>query len=188
MSASADRRDLHDEAAEWFVRSRGPGWSALDAARLEAWLAADPRHRASFDGVARSWDATAEAAASPGVRALRSEALAATRTARRRLLSWVGLAAAMLTLAVLGAGVLSSLRLAAPEPGVQVYRTEVGERATVTLADGSQATLNTASELAVEYTRSRRGLRLVAGEAWFDVAKNPDRPFVVTAGCDSHVE
>ncbi|MGA0607564.1 FecR family protein [Phenylobacterium sp. VNQ135] len=175
--------DLHDIAAEWFARSRGADWSAAEAERMEAWLAADPRHRASYDDVAEAWAASREIAASPAVRGLRGEALAAfRRPKRRRMPAWLQLAAAVLAFVVLGAGVLTATRFTSPTPDVQVYRTDVGERATVTLADGSQATLNTASALAVEYTPTRRGLRLISGEAWFDVAKNPSRPFVVTAG------
>lgn len=182
MSTSAEEPDLHALAADWFVRSRGAGWKEADARSLEAWLAADPRHRASFDDVAMAWDASAQAAASSGVRELRAHALAAVRAGRRRPPFWAGLVAAGVAVAALGVALFVGPRAGPPAPDVQIYRTDVGERATVTLADGSQATLNTASELAVEYTRARRGLRLISGEAWFDVAKNPDRPFVVTAG------
>lgn len=173
--------DLHDVAAAWFVRSRAADWSPAEALRLEAWLAADQRHRASYDDVAEAWGASAQVAASPAVRSLRGEALAAARP-RRRTLPAFAVAAAVLAVVVLAAGILSVVRLRDPAADVQVYRTDVGERATVTLADGSQAMLNTASELAVEYTRDRRGLRLISGQAWFDVAANPERPFVVTAG------
>lgn len=172
--------DLHDVAADWFMRARAAGWGAREAAELEAWLAADPRHRACFDDVAEAWQASAAAAASPGIQALRAEALAA-RPAPAGPAPWMRVAAALVLVAVLVGGGFGALRILSPPPEVQVYRTGVGERATVTLADGSQATLNTASTLAVEYTRSRRGLRLLAGEAWFDVAKNPNRPFVVVA-------
>lgn len=172
--------DPHDVAADWFMRTLAPGWSARDAVALDAWLAADPRHRACFDDVAEAWQASGAAAASPGIQALRAEALAA-RPVLTGPRPWMRVAAALLLAVVLAASGVGAFRVFNPPPEVQVYRTGVGERATVTLADGSQATLNTASSLAVEYTRSRRGLRLLAGEAWFDVAKNPDRPFVVTA-------
>ena len=180
MTGPGGDADLHDTAAAWFVRSRAADWTEADAARLQAWLAADPRHRASFDDVAEAWAASAEAAALPAVQSLRAEALAATRRRPQRSLPAAAALAAVLAVVVL-AGVLSVLGLRQPAD-VQIYRTDVGERATVTMADGSRAMLNTASELAVEYTRKRRSLRLISGEAWFDVAPNPGRPFVVTAG------
>jgi len=183
VSVSRPAPDLHDIAADWFMRSRATGWSVREAAELDAWLAADPRHRACFDDVSETWDASAAAAAAPGIQALRAQALAA-RPLRAGPPPWMRLAAAFAAVVLLVAGGAGAFHLFGAPPEVQVYRTGVGERATVTLADGSQATLNTASTLAVEYTRSRRGLRLLAGEAWFDVAKNPNRPFVVQA--DGH--
>lgn len=180
MSPSPPNPDLHDTAAEWFLRSRAPGWTTRDAAAMDAWLAADARHRAAFDDVADAWAASLDAAAMPGVQAMRAEALAA-RPRSTLGKPWMRLAAACAAALVLGGGSFGVFQLLGESPEVQVYRTGVGEQATVTLADGSQATLNTASTLAVDYTRSRRRLRLLAGEAWFDVAKNPQRPFVVAA-------
>jgi transmembrane sensor len=52
----------------------------------------------------------------------------------------------------------------------------------VTLEDGSRVSLDAATRVTVEYTRSARKLHLLAGRAKFDVAKNADRPFTVTAG------
>lgn len=180
MSLSRHALDLHDTAADWFLRSRAAGWSAREAVQLDAWLAADPRHRAAYDDVAEAWAESGTAAAALGILALRAQALAA-RPVRAGRTPWMRLAAAVAAVTVLAAGGAGALHLFGAAPEVQVYRTGVGERATVTLADGSQATLNTASALAVEYDRKRRGLRLLAGEAWFDVAKNPNRPFVVQA-------
>ncbi len=54
-----------------------------------------------------------------------------------------------------------------------------------TLPDGSVVELKPGAELAVSFTATSAGPRSVAltkGEALFTVAKNPDRPFVVTAG------
>lgn len=47
------------------------------------------------------------------------------------------------------------------------------------LSDGSQLDLNQGSEVEVNYTRGKRLVKLLAGEVYFKVAKNPDRPFVV---------
>nr|WP_307367557.1 FecR domain-containing protein [Brevundimonas sp. SORGH_AS_0993] len=157
--------------------------SRLEAQRLETWLAADPARRAALDEVARTWDAADAVAADSAICEMRQAALQAHGAPGRRLWGaparWAVAAALLLTLS--GIVMFGASRLVPPPPEVQVYRTGVGERAVVTLADGSQATLNTATVLAVDYRPRRRGLRLIAGEAWFDVARNPDRPFVVTA-------
>jgi transmembrane sensor len=62
------------------------------------------------------------------------------------------------------------------------FQTAVGERSTVTLEDGSVATLNTNSKVEVAYNDGERRVRLIKGQALFEVAKNPHRPFVVFAG------
>lgn len=64
----------------------------------------------------------------------------------------------------------------------QEYRTALGEQRSVLLADGSRATLNTASTIEVIVQKGRREVRLVQGEALFDVAHDAARPFVVRAG------
>lgn len=182
--ASAVAVDLHELAADWFLRRRAADWRPEDERALEAWLAADPEHRATFEAVAQAWDDAGRAAASEGVRRMRAEALA-VRPERRGLAQgpWAR-AAAVLAVAVLATGGawLVQRGQAPVAQAEQVYRTDVGERATVTLADGSRVLLNTGSEVRVGYTDGRRNLFLASGEAWFDVAKDPNRPFVVSAG------
>lgn len=62
------------------------------------------------------------------------------------------------------------------------YRTPVGGIASVPLDDGSKITLNTDSKIRVALTDTERRVQLEQGEAFFAVAKDPNRPFVVTAG------
>jgi transmembrane sensor len=50
------------------------------------------------------------------------------------------------------------------------------------LADGSRVTLNTDSTIEVTLLKARRDVRLVRGEALFEVTHDPARPFVVRAG------
>ncbi len=63
----------------------------------------------------------------------------------------------------------------------QPYRTGVGERRVVALADGSKISLDAATEVDVRYRKDRRELRLVQGRAKFSVARDPTRPFSVAA-------
>ena len=62
------------------------------------------------------------------------------------------------------------------------YRTAVGGLQDVPLADGSVVTLSSDSRILVTFSRGERHLDLQQGEAFFRVAKDPDRPFVVSAG------
>ena len=69
----------------------------------------------------------------------------------------------------------------APSPATPQYETEVAEIRDVTLPDGSIVTLGAASGLEVQFTSNERRIVLSEGEAFFDVAKDPGRPFIVVA-------
>jgi transmembrane sensor len=83
-----------------------------------------------------------------------------------------------LAVGLLGAGAAGSWFLTRRP----VEMTARGERRTVSLPDGSRVELNTDSRIAVAYSDHRRDIVLTRGEALFDVAKDPSRPFVVQAG------
>ncbi len=65
----------------------------------------------------------------------------------------------------------------------ECIETTYGERKDITLPDGSMVTLNSCSRLRypAKFTQQAREVML-QGEAFFDVARDPDRQFVVTAG------
>jgi transmembrane sensor len=64
----------------------------------------------------------------------------------------------------------------------RVYQTGIGERASVTLADGSTLLLDAATRVEVRIGSRHRELRLEYGRATFAVAKDASRPFSVSAG------
>jgi transmembrane sensor len=67
-------------------------------------------------------------------------------------------------------------------PSQTSYSTPVGGIASVPMSDGSKVTLNTDSKIRLDVTKTQRLVELEQGEAFFDVAKDPSRPFIVTAG------
>jgi transmembrane sensor len=67
-------------------------------------------------------------------------------------------------------------------PAAQTYQTEVGKQRTVNLADGSTVQLNTNSLLQVSFNRGARDVKLLRGEAFFEIAPDKQRPFTVYAG------
>lgn len=69
----------------------------------------------------------------------------------------------------------------------QTYKTAVGEMSKVMLSDGSQLQLNTDSEVIVRFNETVRQLELLSGEVFFDVAKDPAKPFIVNVGADQVV-
>ena len=86
--------------------------------------------------------------------------------------------AASLAIILLTVGVIAGMF----DWGSKTYATNVGEIRSITLEDGSVIELNTRSRLRARFTASERRLELLAGEAIFNVAKNPHRPFRVLAG------
>jgi transmembrane sensor len=83
---------------------------------------------------------------------------------------------ALLATAVLGcAGVLAWQLW----PEEVFFDTGVGEQRLVLLPDGTRMTLNTSTRVNVALTDARRAVNVQRGEALFEVAKEPGRPFIV---------
>jgi transmembrane sensor len=89
----------------------------------------------------------------------------------------LALSAAAALLVAVGAGLYLSFA-----PNGERYATPVGGLAFVPMADGSNVTLNTDSQIRIALTDTERRVELGHGEAFFEVSKDPKRPFVVRAG------
>lgn len=101
--------------------------------------------------------------------------------------------AAILVFAIMSSGMLvrsglapqtSPRTVAAPPSGVfgEEHASRIGQQRTIVLPDGSSILLAPASRVVVNYDDRQRGVRLVSGEAIFQVAKEASRPFTVTSG------
>ena len=111
---------------------------------------------------------------------LSDEDVRAMRAARRRRAASVASAALVV---VLGFGGWQTWMTGAPAaPATLHFATGPGEMRTVELTDGSSLHLNGATRLDVTLASGRREARLAAGEAYFDVAHDPAKPFIVHAG------
>jgi transmembrane sensor len=181
--------ELIDIAAHWHDRLDAQAVAPAVRAEFDAWLAADPGHRAAFDAVDAMWSRMGEARLDPRVLEMRRGALNAA-TQRPKGLPRMAAAAAVLALMV-GAAWLIGPRLstfrdggagATPHLEGGSLRTAVGERSSVALSDGSVVVLNTNSHVDIRFTSSERRVRLLSGQVWFQVAKSPSRPFRVEAG------
>ncbi|WP_234266268.1 FecR family protein [Hydrogenophaga sp. NFH-34] len=184
-SAPDDARRLRQAAMDWFVRRRDAGWCAPDEAAFQAWLAADPRHAEVYAQCAERWEALDGMPADLRARlhrppGHRSGQAAPAAPARRRFLAWPA-ASALAAAALGGVGYVAWQQLQAQPIYQQAFRTERGQQQQVPLADGSRLRLDTATQLEVRFYRQRREVRLLDGQAVFEV--QPDgRPFHVLAG------
>jgi transmembrane sensor len=175
---------IDNEAAVWTWRLDSGELSDAERAELEAWLRDDFRHRRALEELGRTWrvlDRLSERSQDEKVAALaRSEHrrfLGSLRRAVRGAKRYWETAAAAVLVIVLGAALWRAQR-----PGSELLSTAVGQQRHVTLADGSQITLNTNTLLRVNLTPERREVYLRKGEAHFNVTHEAARPFLVHVG------
>lgn len=172
MSQHENATPIDDQAACWAVRAERDDFDAADQAELDAWLAADRRRQGAFLRAQAGWSMLDRASALRGDQTSPASAGRGAAPTRR----WIWMAGGG---AAMAAG-LGALAVLAPETAH--YGAQLGEVRRVPLEDGSIAAINTDSALEVVMRPRLRQVRLKHGEAWFQVAKDRARPFVVAAG------
>lgn len=205
---SADSRQIERIAADWLAQRDGDDWTTADEARLSAWLSAATAHRVAFLRLEAAWEesgrlkalAAGRDAAGPPERsfwaappaadivtdtdrdpldpAWQAVRRTATRPPRPRARVWASAAAILLALGI--AGTFGWKYRAGATTPVE-YATAIGRLDTVRLSDGSHATLSSDSRIALAMSPGERHIDLLGGEAFFEVAKDHARPFVVAA-------
>ena len=174
-----------ETARRWRERMETSAWSAADEAELEVWLQADERHARAFGRMGEVFSFFEQNANSPELIGARRALLGRVqRQARGRWLGWGGLESVGRRRIAAGLAAAIVLAGAGAWPLTQqgeVYRTGVGERRIVALKDGSVLSLDALSRVTVRYSKGARKLTLRKGQARFDVAHDPARPFSVTA-------
>ena len=176
---------LQDQAASWLARLDTDQPSAATVAEYKQWIRQSDQHLQVFEQYMALWKdmnvLTAMESPAQQAKAARAAKIATAfkfATAFRwpalfRRLSWPKTALAGLLIAVIGLQLFT---------GPNSYRTDIGEQRTLQLADGTQVLLNTNTVLRVSYSDQQRTVQLVQGQAHFDVAHQPQRPFEVLAG------
>jgi transmembrane sensor len=190
------RNEIQEAAAAWLVQRDRADWGTTNEVALQEWLGESTAHRVAYLRLQSAWQRADRLKAlgagvphgqipSPGVRrgspwvgenhhSAAPGKVALPMTPRRRR-TW-GIAAGL----VLGTLGLSGWYLITSRGSD--YQTVIGGVEAVPLKDGSNITLNTNSEVRVVVTDTERRVDLARGEAFFHVAKDPKRPFVVHAG------
>lgn len=168
--ATNARRKRNREAADWILRNGDPRQPAEEKTRFKAWLDADPENCQTYSA--------AERLMGDARRAIQSDpALSSIRIVPRSTAKPV--VTSLFLLAVTGAAFFlldGPMRLQADV----IAGTD--EIPVITLEDGSTVQLNASSAIALDFTATRRVVRLLRGQAYFEVAPAPERPFSVDAG------
>lgn len=163
---------VNEQAANWIERRMRTSWGEGDEAALQVWLAAATAHRIAFWRLEGAWSETSRLAAlrpSALQRPQRSPTTSAWSTISKSLAAAVLIAAA---------GYFASGYFTAQNA---TYSTGLGERKTLTLADGSQIELNTNTILRTAAAGNARKVWLEKGEAYFSVKHDAAHPFEVIA-------
>lgn len=164
---------VDEQAASWMVRRGGRGLSVREQRQFDAWLAADLRHQGAYLRALAIDNALSHATVQENLRPRPDSPPASAPASVWSRLPRFGALAASLALAC-------ALLLHAF--GNDDLITAKGEMRQFPLADTSVASLNSGSQLAVDLSDSARRINLKQGEAWFQVAKDKRKPFIVSAG------
>ncbi|WP_266168093.1 FecR family protein [Dyella subtropica] len=163
-------------AADWWLRLREPEIAEETMQEWLEWAHADVRHLEAFERISALGEQMGTL--DEVTRRSFAKAFALPAAPARR---WLPIAAAASMVALVLGGYLVWSVLA---PGVvsQSYTSAVAQNRDILLPDGTQVALGGASRFAMRFTRDRRQVELSEGEAFFQVAHDAQKPFVVTAG------
>ncbi len=172
MPSTEDR--FSREALDWFVRLQAGTEDPAVARGFRAWLESDPRCGAAFEKVTAIWGAPELLLASKNV-AKATGFSPAHKNSPRRSLARKATALGIAVIVALGVSKGPDLLLRMQAD----YITATGERQSITLPDGSQMALNTGSAVALDFSERERRVKILKGEAYFDVRTGMADPFRV---------
>ena len=198
VRASEFNAQIYEEACAWFIDMRAGDVDAVGRQRFDAWARKSPEHLRAYLEVSEIWD---DVPLVDRERKLSPENLIARARASAEVIPLAGVSPNRTTAEVsrakrggtepfmgrrrfaVAAGVALVCGIVAAT-GFQLYRaapyaTGIGEQRTLTLGDGSRVEMNSRTRLRVRLTEKERTIDLLEGQAFFRVAKNPQRPFIV---------
>ncbi|MBI5382453.1 MAG: FecR domain-containing protein [Opitutae bacterium] len=185
---SADQQRIAQAAADWVLRN-DRGLTPGEQDEFTQWLAADPRHGEQLARLRRHWQRLDQLAQWRPEHSTRPNPDLLAPPLSLRLQRWapVALALAAAAAVVLAFIVGSRHPAATPSAAASGATTTAAAAATAfenqqVLADGSLVELKRGAVVTAQFTAGERRVKLERGEAFFTVAKDRNRPFLVTAG------
>lgn len=175
--ASTPPAEVIEAAAAAWLSLRERGMTAEQTAEFVRWLQQDPQHVAVFTDLDRVWKDFDRLGAVPISGAAPDADLLAPRVRRRhsRAIGWTALGVA-------AAVAIGFLAVSQSRTERHTAETAIGAFQKFALPDGSVAQLNTDSAIDVDFTVTQRRVKISRGEVFFNVTKDPARPFIVTSG------
>jgi transmembrane sensor len=185
QQSETDEERACDEATEWMILLQDHPRDQALRRRFEAWRSAAATNEAAwnetcrFARVASTLEPVEAGEWAPFVasrrrqQATKARPIGAASRGRAWLLPGLSLAVAACLLFVFGPALL--LRVQADHVTGTAEQREVG------LPDGSRVILAPGSAIGIAFEAGERRVRLLTGEAFFDIRSNPREPFRVTA-------
>ena len=171
-------KEIVSEACAWVAQLESGNLSASDLAALREWMGRSPAHAREIHAIAGlSGQLSILAEFAPSLEASVSVGNRLRKSFRIGGIAFPAFAA--IAAFVIVSGVVISAYLYNGNAAPNIYKTTIGEYRTIALVDGTTVSLNTDTQIEVDYNDSERRVRLINGEALFEVASNPKRPFVV---------
>jgi len=173
---SAEERAIaiKHQAATWLERRDRSDWFEDDQRELDAWLGASTANFLAYQRVAMAWG-RAERLVALEPHEFQPASAGKPASDRSFFIRAAALVATLTLFALVGASYVLL-------PKVETYSTTIGGHQTIALADGSVVELNTDTVFRADLGLTHRTGWLEKGEAYFSIAHDANRPFVVTAG------
>jgi len=168
-------KEIEEAASDWVLR-RERGLSAAEEKALAKWIAESPSHAMALKRHECAWTFLERPVLAGRTDEMVRDLGRKSRSRRRRRLASFAAAGVL--------GCLTLFWITTPPAAVPVIASKsvVIQPKVQHLPDGTRVELREAAELHVDYTNQVRRVRLVKGEALFEVVKMPERPFLVEAG------
>jgi transmembrane sensor len=168
-------------ASDWLLRIQEGSLDSEELAQWLQWYDADPDNREAFEKVQATFESIHalprdERAALASQLDVREERIPSSWFSRRLWAPAFAIAFAFI------AGIVIWQLRANRTIETSAFKTERAVHRDLSLPDGSRIRLGAKSQLFVNFTSQTRYLVLEGGEAFFAVAKDSQRPFLVQAG------
>lgn len=181
MAHGRKQKRIEEQAREWFMLRHERTLNSAEAEQFARWLS-EPAHQHSFrqlEQIDIGLHAIATSAEGRRLLAPSQNAQPQLHNLLRRLLAPAPAMAMAFALILAVATVFIAPR--EDITAAETYATTVAETRTIALPDGSEVTLAGDSRIEATFSEARRDITLLRGQAFFSVAKNPARPFYVSA-------
>ena len=187
IHAFIDRETIEQEAREWLIRLDGDDEpSSAQITELRTWVARSPAHREELLRISEFWD-DANILTELSIPLTTPQGEHKPRNTFNSL--WAPLFAfnrySAIAASLMLAAALGLYTALGPQPSNAtngIFVTAIGDIQQHKLVDGTMLKINTDSQVQIDYSDSTRKIRLLRGEAHFQVSHNANWPFEVYAG------